>query len=80
MARKNPLPQIGVRMEQSLRDEVAAEAAKRFGGNESQLLREGVVLYLALRRKLGVQFEPTMLMWLGHEYNAPPDRPAAPTQ
>ena len=75
MPRKAPLPQIGVRMEPSLRDEIRVEADKYFGGNESLLLREGAILYINLRRKLGTLYEPTLGLWLGPD-NTPPDNDA----
>lgn len=56
---------IGVRVTPELREQIASEAEKRFGGNESLLMREATVLYIELRRKLGVQFEPTIHVLTG---------------
>lgn len=60
-------PMIGVRVEPGFRDEIKAEADKRFGGNESLLMREATRTYLRMRRKLGAQYEPTLLDLLGDE-------------
>ena len=58
-------PNIGVRVEPDLRAEIKAEADKRFGGNESLLMREATRKHLRMRRKLGAQYEPTMLVLPG---------------
>lgn len=56
--------QIGFRMDPEFREAIKAEANARFGGNESLLVREATRLYLQLRHELGVQFEPTIALWL----------------
>lgn len=59
--------QIGVRVDPEFRARVRAEAERNFGGNESLVLRKGTDLYLRLREKLGVQFEPMLAIWLGDD-------------
>ena len=58
---------IGVRVEPAFRTEIKAEADRRFGGNESLLIREATRVYLRLRRKLGHQYEPTLALLCGDE-------------
>jgi hypothetical protein len=58
-------PMIGVRFVPAEKAVVKAGAERYFDGNESDLLRAGTRLYLRLRDKLGVQFEPTMALILG---------------
>ncbi len=60
-----PRPVIGVRVEPAFRAEIKAAAIRHHGGNESLLLREAAEVYLELRRKLGVQYEPTMALLIG---------------
>lgn len=54
------LSMIGVRVEPAFRADIKAEAEARFGGNESLMAREAMKLYISLRRRLGVEFEPTV--------------------
>jgi hypothetical protein len=56
---------IGVRVTPEFRAEIAGEAEKRFGGNESLLMREATALYIRMRHKLGPQFEPTINLLIG---------------
>jgi hypothetical protein len=58
-------PQIGVRIDPEFRAEVKAGAERYFEGSESALLREAARVYIALRRKLGVQYEPTLHLLIG---------------
>ncbi len=60
-------PQIGVRVEPDFRAEIKASADRHFGGNESLLLREAARVYLAMRRRLGVQYEPTLALLIGDD-------------
>ncbi len=61
------LPQIGVRVEPRFRAEIKNAAERHHGGNESLLLREAARVYLALRRKLGVQYDPTLALLIGDD-------------
>ena len=55
-----PKQMLFARVDDSLREQVRAEAALRFEGNESVLVRDAIRLYLRLRRHLGTAFEPTV--------------------
>jgi hypothetical protein len=58
---------IGVRVPPSLRADIKQVALRHFDGNESDLLREGARLYIALRHKFGVQYEPFVATLIGDE-------------
>lgn len=60
-------PQIGVRVEPEFRAEIKAEAIRRFGGNESLLLRESARVYLRLRRHLGTRYESVLGALIGDD-------------
>jgi len=61
------LPQIGVRVEPAFREQIREMADRYHGGNESLLLREAGRVYIALRQRLGVQYEPTLALLIGPE-------------
>ncbi len=61
------LPQIAVRVQPGFRDQITQSADRHHDGNESSLIRESIRLYIALRRKLGAQFEPTIHILLGDQ-------------
>ena len=52
--------QIGVRVDAAFRAEIKAAADRHFGGNESYLVRAATELYIRLRQRLGLQFEPVV--------------------
>lgn len=56
----NRRPILSARCDPALVEQVRAEAESRFDGNEGQVLRDSVRLYLRLRERLGTAFEPTI--------------------
>lgn len=58
-------PQIGVRVDPAFRAEIKAGAERHHEGSESALLREAARVYLSLRRKFGVQYEPIVFGLIG---------------
>jgi hypothetical protein len=56
----NRRPILSARCDPALVEQVRAEAERRFDGNEGQLVRDSVRLYLRLRERLGTAFEPTI--------------------
>ncbi len=57
-----PKPVIGVRVEPDFRAAIKGVAEQYHDGSESGLLREAARVYLAMRRKYGVQYEPTLAL------------------
>lgn len=62
-------PQIGVRVDPAFRTEIKAAADRHHEGSESAVLREGARLYVAMRRKFGVQYEPIVSGLVGDPAN-----------
>lgn len=64
-------PQIGIRVDPEFRAEVRAAADRYHQGNESYMGREALKTYMALRSRLGSQYEPTIALLLGPPASEP---------
>ena len=58
-------PQVGVRVDPTLREDIRAGARRYHDGSDSALMRAAARLYLALRQRFGVRFDDHLLMTYG---------------
>ena len=67
---------INFRVDAAFDARMQEEAEIRFDGSKAHLARTSVEVYIALRRSLGVQFEPTVALLTGAGIEV--DREAVP--